>query len=184
MPARPLPRRLPHLCLLHLQITCRPAKLVLSKSPGSCVSKYKSGSSWSGEVRTNCAGRSQIVLPCLAVPCLLGGCLLWPAAPALGIPFPPSQTAWRCCAPPLPPPRPKQECKISGGVGFSDEFSLGGHPRTFDLKNKPHHHKVRAHAYSHLDSTYRLHTKCWIGVLAVFECALCEILRALGEAES
>ncbi|PSC67989.1 Mitogen-activated kinase 14 isoform A [Micractinium conductrix] len=64
------------------EITCRPAKLVLSKSPGSCVSKYKSGSSWSGE-----------------------------------------------------------ECKISGGVGFSDEFSLGGHPRTFDLKNKPHHHK-------------------------------------------
>ena len=30
------------------QILCDPAKLVLTKTPGSCTHKYKSGSSWVG----------------------------------------------------------------------------------------------------------------------------------------
>lgn len=56
------------------QIVCDPAKLVLTKSPGSCVHKYKSASSWVGK-----------------------------------------------------------ECKHSGGIGFSDEMTIGGGEKTIPL---------------------------------------------------
>ena len=32
----------------HPQILCDPAKLVLTKTPGACTHKYKSGSTWVG----------------------------------------------------------------------------------------------------------------------------------------
>jgi hypothetical protein len=44
----------PKVCTLESatkQVVCDPAKLVLTKSPGSCTHKYLSASTWTGKVR-------------------------------------------------------------------------------------------------------------------------------------
>lgn len=60
---------------LPVQVVCSPAKLVLTKTPGSCTHKYDAPLSWVGKVRPPSRGGGQLA----AAP---GGMFLAPAGPA------------------------------------------------------------------------------------------------------
>ena len=108
------------------QVVCDPAKIVLAKSAGGCTHKYTTPSSWKGKV-----SRGEVDAACaLRQVCLLRSrcrTALYepPASGSLATvrPRPPALSTWLL-----------QECKISGGAGFSKSWVQGGGAYSIPLK--------------------------------------------------